>query len=602
MSTPLSTVPSDGDSLRRKYAEERSKRLRTDGNAQFHHLGDQLLKDPFTPVVEREPVTDHVTFTFIGGGFAGLLAGARVHEAGISDVRIIDTAGDFGGTWYWNRYPGVMCDTPALVYLPLLEETGYMPSQKWVHGPEIFEHCQRIGRQFGLYDNALFHTKVEQVVWEEEHSRWLVITNRGDRFTTSFLGMGLGPLCVPKLPGVPGIEDFTGESFHTSRWNYEYTGGTPDGAPLQNLADKVVAVIGTGATGVQVIPKLARDAGELFVFQRTPSGVDARNNAPIDPDWFESIATPGWQQRLQDNYVANWEGIFGRPGPDVEVKNLLEDNGFYPIAQRIRSAIHSVPPEEFSLERMITAIESVDDAAMEEIRARIGRIVEDQETAARLQPWYRQLCKRPCFHDEYLPSFNRPNTHLIDTDGKGVERITSRGVVANGIEYEVDCIVYASGFEHALSTLRSLTFEVIGRDKVSLAQEWADGTKTLHGMHVHNFPNLFIVQLAQAAFFGLNATSGWNDTAKTIGTVVGHAVSNGYREVENTQEAQDAWVELHLAQGASWGADECTPGYYNMEGQQADPSIVGYPAGTAAFFAYIEQWRASGEFESLKFS
>ncbi|MFE3188515.1 flavin-containing monooxygenase [Nocardia sp. NPDC059240] len=602
MSTPLTTVPADGDALRHKYAEERSKRLRADGNAQFHHLGDERLKDPFTPVVEREPITDHVTFTFIGGGFAGLLAGARVHEAGVTDVRIIDTAGDFGGTWYWNRYPGVMCDTPALVYLPLLEETGYMPTQKWVQGPEIFEHCRRIGRQFGLYDNALFHTKVEQVIWEEEHSRWLVITNRGDRFTTSFLGMGLGPLCVPKLPGVPGIEDFAGASFHTSRWNYDYTGGAPDGAPLHNLADKRVAVIGTGATGVQVVPKLARDAGELFVFQRTPSGIGVRDNAPIDPEWFQSIATPGWQQRLQDNYVASWEGIFGRPGPDIEVENLVGDTGFYPIAQRIRSAIHSVPPEEFSLERMMDAVGSVDDAAMEEIRARVGRIVEDGETAARLQPWYRQLCKRPCFHDEYLPSFNRPNTHLIDTNGKGVERITPRGVVANGIEYDVDCIIYASGFEHALTTLRSLTFEVIGRDKVSLAHEWADGTKTLHGMHVHSFPNLFIVQLAQAAFFGLNATSGWNDTAITIGTIVDHAVRNGYTEVENTQEAQDAWVEMHLTQGASWGADECTPGYYNMEGQQADPSIVGYPAGTAAFFAYIDQWRSSGEFENLKFS
>ena len=276
----------DKEKLRRKYMEERDKRLRADGNDQYLELKGQLahyLDDPYTPVTPREPKTDHVTFAFIGGGFAGLVTAARLKEAGINDVRIIEKGGDFGGTWYWNRYPGAQCDTASMVYMPLLEETGHMPTEKYAHAPEILEHCRRIGKQFGLYDNALFHTEVTDLKWDEAHSRWIIHTNRGDAFTAQFIGMGTGPLHVPKLPGIAGIENFKGHSFHTSRWDYDYTGGDPSGAPMDKLADKRVGIIGTGATSVQCVPHLARAAKELYVFQRTPSSVDVRANAPIDP-------------------------------------------------------------------------------------------------------------------------------------------------------------------------------------------------------------------------------------------------------------------------------------------------------------------------------
>src|SRR6476646_4519116 len=232
--TPL---PVDKDALRRKYREERDKRLRPDGNDQYVRLTGRFAhyaEDPYT--------------AFIGGGFAGLVTGARLKEAGVDDVRIIDKAGDFGGTWYWNRYPGAQCDTASFVYMPLLEETGHMPTEKYAHAPEILEHCQRIGKHFDLYANALFHTEVTDLVWEADRSCWRVRTNRGDEFTAQFVGMGTGPLHVPKLPGIPGLEDFKGHSFHTSRWDYDYTGGDPSGAPMEKLADRRVGIIGTGAT------------------------------------------------------------------------------------------------------------------------------------------------------------------------------------------------------------------------------------------------------------------------------------------------------------------------------------------------------------------
>jgi cation diffusion facilitator CzcD-associated flavoprotein CzcO len=290
----------DKGALLAKYRTERDKRLRPDGNAQYLPLKGRLAhyaEDSYTRVKPREAKTDHVTFAFVGGGFAGLVTCARLVETGVCDVRIIEKGGDFGGTWYWNRYPGAQCDAASMVYMPLLEETGHRPTEKYAHAPEILAHCERIGRQYSLYPNALFHTEVENLEWEEPNARWVIETGRSDRFTASFIGFGIGPLHVAKLPGIPGIETFRGHSFHTSRWDYEYTGGRPGGGLLDKLADKRVAIIGTGATAVQCVPHLARACTQLYVFQRTPSSVDVRANAPIDPDWFSSIATPGWQQR-----------------------------------------------------------------------------------------------------------------------------------------------------------------------------------------------------------------------------------------------------------------------------------------------------------------
>ncbi len=376
----------DKEALRRKYREERDKRLRPDGNDQYIRLAGQFgryLDDPYTPWTEREPKTDHVTVAFIGGGFAGLVTGARLKEAGVDDVRILDKAGGFGGTWYWNRYPGAQCDTASFVYMPLLEETGYLPTEKYAHGPEILEHCQRIGKHFGLYDNALFHTEVKDLEWDEARSRWIIRTGRGDEFTAQFVATGIGPLHVPKLPGIPGIGLFRGHSFHTSRWDYDYTGGDSSGAPMDKLAGRRVAIIGTGATAVQCVPHLARACRELHVFQRTPSSVDVRGNHPVDPEWAAAIATPGWQQRWLENFAANQSG-------GMADEDLVMD-GWTEIARRVRSKITALPPEDFTPAKMLAAFEDSDFEKMEEIRARVDAIVADPATAQKLKAWYRQL-------------------------------------------------------------------------------------------------------------------------------------------------------------------------------------------------------------------
>ena len=589
----------DKPALRQKYAAERAKRLRADGNDQYLQIqGDfaRYLDDPYTPRSERAAKTDHVRFAFIGGGFAGLATAARLVEAGVDDVRIIEKGGDFGGTWYWNRYPGAQCDTASMVYMPLLEETGHRPSEKYAHAPEILAHCQRIGRHYRLYDNALFHTQVKELRWDEAQSCWHISTDRGDAFTAQFIGLGTGPLHVPKLPGIPGLAEFAGHSFHTSRWDYAFTGGAAQGAPLHKLAGKRIALIGTGATAVQCVPHLAAACQDLYVFQRTPSSVDVRANAPITPDWFAGVAAePGWQQRWLENFTANQAGGNAR-------EDWVQD-GWTDLARRIRTQIMALPREAMTPQNMLAAYEDADFQKMSEIRARVDAIVQDAGTAAGLKAWYRQLCKRPCFHDAYLQAFNQPSAHLIDTDGRGVERITAHGVIAAGREYAVDAIVYASGFEVATPFARRSGFDLVGRDGLRLSDKWADGMRSLHGCHVHGFPNAFFVQPTQGANLISNVPHNLTEGGRTIAAIVGHALRSGHAQVEVTAEAEAAWVALLLSgTGRMLGSVDCTPGYYNNEGRESGMAAklaVGYPAGPSAYFKYLQDWRSSGSFVGL---
>ena len=599
--TTATTGTIDRDALRAKYREERDKRVRPDGNEQYLEPTGRfasLLVDPYVTPVPRDPCHDEVTVAIIGGGFGGLVTGAQLKLAGVDDVRIVEGGGDFGGAWYWNRYPGAMCDTAAMIYLPMLEETGHRPSMKYVFAPEIFGHAQRIARQYGLYDNALLSTEVTDLRWDEDASRWLVRTDRGDEFRARFVAMGTGPLHRPKLPGIPGIETFAGHCFHTSRWDYAYTGGDPS-SPMTELADKRVGIIGTGATAVQCIPPLGRDAGELFVFQRTPSSIDERNNHTIEPEWFDTLA-PGWQREWLFNFATLQTGGFAD-------EDLVKD-GWTDISQRIRDRVlaNAANGEVFDLEAFQRAYEESDDEKMEEIRVRVDRIVTDRETANALKPWYRQLCKRPCFHDEYLQAFNRPNVHLLDTDGRGVTRIDETGVWVGDQHVELDCIIFASGFEVGTEYARRSGYETTGRDGLTLSEKWADGMSSLHGVHVHGFPNLFVITPAQGANLISNITSNLVESGRTIACVVARALDTGAAEVEVTEAAEAEWIEMLESNPRSFGGDpSCTPGYYNNEGGEITRkmriSTSGYPMGPVAFFEFIDDWRRSGTFAGLEF-
>ena len=592
----------DPDALHAKYLAERDKRVRPDGIGQYvevkaefsHYVDDPYVEPGFT----RDPLFDHVEFVIIGGGFGGLLMGARLREAGFENLRVVEAGGDFGGTWYWNRYPGAMCDVESYCYLPLLEELGYMPKHKYSFAPEILEHSRAIARHYQLYDQALLQTRITELRWDEAQSVWIVSTDRGDRFTTRYVAMANGPLSRPKLPGVPGITEFEGHTFHTSRWDYSYTGGDNTGN-LTGLADKRVGIIGTGATAVQCVPHLGAWAKQLYIFQRTPSSVDVRNNCETDPDWFASLG-PGWQARRQENFntlVA---------GGDQE-EDMVHD-GWTDIFRHLTGA--AAKEASRKLGRRLSGHERgqlmmmADYRKMNQVRGRVDTIVRDNATAELLKPWYRQFCKRPCFHDEYLDAFNRPNVELVDTGGHGVERLTRNAVVANGREYEVDCLIFATGFEVGTSYTRRAGYDIIGKDGVTLSDYWADGLRTLHGLTVHNFPNCFFLGFTQTAIT-ISVPQALGEQARHVAYIVSQARERGATTVEPTVEGEQAYVdEVHsLARLGERFYRECTPGYYNSEGAAGNRAGFFsnmYGAGPLRFFELLREWRDAGDMAGLE--
>jgi len=587
----------DADALREKYRAERDKRLRPGGADQyialtgrFAHYNDD---DPYVaPGYTRAPINDDKDVIVIGGGFSGLLAGARLHEAGVKDVRIIEAGGDFGGTWYWNRYPGAQCDIESYCYLPLLEELGYIPKEKYSYVTEIFEHSRRIGRAYGLYDITLFQTRVTSIDWDEKAKRWIVSSNHGDRMRAKFIVMALGTATRPKLPGIPGIEEFKGQTFHTSRWNYDYTGGDTNGE-LTKLTDKRVAIIGTGATAIQCVPALGKWSKQLYVFQRTPSSVDLRGNKPTDHEWANSLQ-PGWQRARRENFA----GILtGQP----YTEDLVND-GWTSIFRTVMAVPKSDTP--LTPKEIGRIMETADFHKMNAIRRRVDdTVTKDKQTAEALKPWYRQFCKRPTFNDEYLPTFNRPNVELVDvSDAKGVERITNKGVVANGKEYEVDCIIFSTGFEITADFKRRLGIEINGENGTSLFEHFKKGIRTLHGFSTRGFPNWFYIGISQNAL-SVNMTAMFDDQAKHIAYIIQQTQQRQKATVQPTEEAQDDWVKLIQSVQINNRAflDACTPGYYNNEGN-AGTGLAGgtYTPGINAFNALLEDWRKQGDMKGME--
>ncbi|MEZ5735431.1 MAG: NAD(P)/FAD-dependent oxidoreductase [Novosphingobium sp.] len=583
----------DFDALTRKYDEERQKRLRSDAVGQYQPLSGKFAAfdvDPNAdPDLARDAVIRDADVLIIGGGFAGLLAGTHLRQRGVEDIVIVEKGGDFGGTWYWNRYPGIRCDVESYVYIPLLEETGLVPTEKYAKGAEILDQCQRIGRKFDLYRDALFQTQVTKLRWNEERQRWIVRTTRDDEIAARFVVSCTGHYSKPKLPGIPGIETFEGHSFHTSRWDYAFTGGNADGN-LTGLKGKKVAVIGTGSTGIQCVPPIAEWADHLYLFQRTPCSIDVRGNRPTDEKWASSL-TPGWQKQRIENFTYWTSGV--RQGEDMVSDgwtNLLSQP-----AAVAGGAIGDVDPEE-----MLRA----EIAKMEAVRQRIDAVVEDKATAEALKPYYHYFCKRPGFSDDYLHVFNRPNVTLVDTAGTGVERITPRGVVFAGKEYEVDCIVYASGFDFLTSYTKEAGLEIEGRDGQSLDTHWSRGARTLYGMQTRGFPNFFLMSLVQAGI-SINYIHIAEEQTQYIADVIAHCLSEEIASVEPTEEAETAWVEriLELSGARRAFLQSCTPSYFNYEGQERDDLELNMPfgGGPLEYLDLLEKARAGGFAEGLEF-
>jgi cyclohexanone monooxygenase len=592
----------DPTALWKKYQAEREKRLRPEGLKQY--IGttgafDHYADDPWLEKAVREPIVDEIEVAIVGGGFGGLLTGARLAQHGVKDVCIIEKGGDFGGTWYWNRYPGVACDTESYIYLPMLEEMNYIPSEKYAKGAEVQAHCRAIADRFGLYERAVFGTRVTEMRWDDATARWMVKTNRGDEIKARYVVAANGFIHVPKLPGVPGLTSFKGKTFHTSRWDFDYTGGDTNGN-LTKLADKTVAIIGTGATAIQCVPYLGEWAKQLYVFQRTPSAVGVRNDRPTDPSWAKSLEA-GWQKKRTENFTTIVTG--GREDED------MVDDFWTRIAFNV-SLLEGPDSGSAELARAsgFDVRQLADFQVMEDVRKRVDEIVTDPAVAERLKPYYNLMCKRPCLHDDYLQTFNRPNVELVDTsDFGGVERITESGVVVGGKEYKVDCIIFGTGFEIRTHLTRQGGYDIFGRGGASLTEKWKDGDATLHGVASHGFPNCFFVNYSQAGV-SANFVHFIDEQSKHIAHILHEAIARDVKTIEVSETAERGWVDtiVETASSATLVSlasfqDTCTPGYYNDEGVKGRPAQSrSYAPGLVPYVRLLEAWRDEGSLQGLE--
>ncbi len=551
------------DEVKQKFAEARDLRLsyRPEGQKQYtSDLTGELAKyevDPWVEtVIERAPINDFVECLFIGGGFSALLTAARLREKGVESIRIVERGGDVGGTWYWNRYPGVACDVSAYDYMPLLDELGFVPNSFFAKGPEIFAHCQEIARRYDLYDLAVFQTTVTSTAWDEKAKLWRVTTDRGDTMSARFVICANGTLSKPKLSKIEGMDKFKGHSFHSSRFDYAYCG--PD---LSNLKDKVVGIIGTGASAVQIIPRAGRAAKELYVFQRTPSAIDIRDDIPTDPDWAASLK-PGWQRERIRKHVESTAPGFG-------------------LTEEQKAELAALPREE-----KIRRQENQNIEHQMRIHARVEEIVKDKKTAEALKPWYMHRCKRPCYDDEYLPAFNLPNVHLVDTKGKGVTEINERGVVFEGQEYPVDVLIYATGFEVQVTGIYN---DIRGENGLSLNDKYAEGMRTVFGIHSSGYPNLFIMGGYQASF-QFNLTFMLQTQGQHIAECIKYVRDSNYATIDAAPETEEWWVqEVIRHRGKTNRNAECTPGYYNFEGESNRRQDGNYNGGMKQYVSHLNE-------------
>ena len=550
------------DAIKQKFAEERDLRLdyRPEGTQQYtSDLTGSFARyetDPYGgEIIPREPINDTVECLFIGGGFSALLTSARLREYGVESIRIVERGADVGGTWYWNRYPGVACDVISYDYLPLLDEMDYVPKNHYAKGPEILAHCQAIARKYNLYELAVFQTTVTSTIWDEEEEMWQLTTDRGDQMKARFVICANGTLSKPKLSRIKGMESFKGHSFHTSRWDYDYTR-----EDLSGLEDKVVGIIGTGATAVQAIPGLGASSKELYVFQRTPSSIDIRDDWPTDPNWARKLK-PGWQAKRRERAMR---------GPRLTEEQQAE-----------RAAM--------SREEKIRRQENANIDYMMRIHKRIDEVVKDAATADALKPWYMFMCKRPCFHNDYLPTFNRPNVRLVDTHGKGITEITAKGPVFDGTQYELDVLIYATGFEVQKTGIYN---QIRGENGLDLSDKYSSGIRTLLGIHSQGYPNLFIMGGYQASF-QFNLTDMLQSQGDHIAACIDYVRRHDYQSIDVTPEAEEWWVrEVIHHRGKTTRNQDCTPGYYNFEGEFQRRQDGNYNGGFPKYVTHLTEVRA----------
>ncbi|MDX3660017.1 NAD(P)/FAD-dependent oxidoreductase [Streptomyces sp. ID05-26A] len=578
----------DPEAVRAKYLRHNKSRVTRTVDDQLSRASRPVADgDPFVTVrTEREPLLDEVDAIIVGGGFGGLVTAAHLRKAGVPRVRVIEAGSGFGGVWYWNRYPGAACDTEAYVYLPFIEEVGVMPSEKHPGAAEIRDYAERLADHFGLRGDACLQTRVTEARWEADAGRWVVKTDRGDEMRARFLCVSAGNLDRPTIPDVEGLDSFEGAAFHSSRWDFTFTGGDGPDGEMTELEGKRVAVVGTSASAIQFVPYLARYAREVTIFQRTPSIVRPRGNRPTDPGWYLA-QPPGWQRERIENIMASVENP---PGHKPE---RLVDDAVLSLSRLVADWALNPPPQ------VAAHVEGADPATrmlitnyalMEKIRAEMTALVDDPVTAELVMPYYNFGCSRPQVSDTYLQALNRTNVTVVDTRGRGIEQVTRRGIICGGKEFEVDCIVFGTGFDIDGGRAPAGKFPIVGRDGQVLADKWAGGVRSLHGVHVAGFPNFFTVGTITQAALSFVFTYQLDQQAQHVATMIQRCAEHRIASIEPTPEAEARWAEELTSRIAAVDLD-CPPN------DLVTFVRSGHPGGGLMYGKVLQRWQADNGFE-----
>ncbi|KAJ5757322.1 uncharacterized protein N7511_006016 [Penicillium nucicola] len=596
----------------RRYDSEREKRLRPEGFAQYVELDDTADMYPAERIASNDNLIREETFRvlIVGAGFGGLLFAVRLLQTGFCQahqILLVDKAGGFGGTWWWNRYPGLTCDVESYIYMPLLEEMNYMPSHKYVSGNELREHAKRIADRWRLTNRGLFGTKVDRFDWSDEETQWSVQVTTKDHaaaiLKSEFVILAGGLLDSPKRPKLNGLDTYQGHVFHTSRWDYAYTGGSPENPIMSQLCDKTVGFVGTGATAVQAVPHLAQWAKKLIVFQRTPSSVDVRDNSVTDPTWWETMTQekgPKWQRERMENFNSFVSNDTMRQ--DVNMVNDAWSQ--MPSFSALIGSPKSLQPD------YLAWMQSLDINRQGKIRHRVEATVTDPATSQLLKPWYPGWCKRPCFSDNFLQAFNKPNVKLIDTEGKGVQTVSDRGIVVDGRVINLDAIIFGTGYSLGSNTACEHV-PIIGRDQKTLKQKREEeGMASLHGIMSSGFPNLFFPGPYQAGA-SPNQVYVLDQLAIQVAYIISAAGRGSKIQrfmVVPSSAAEEGWTkEVLLRARALEGVANCTPGYWNREGARLDEKETFKAArfciwgqGIKDYVDHLEHWRRDDRLDGLE--
>ncbi|QRK05688.1 NAD(P)/FAD-dependent oxidoreductase [Archangium violaceum] len=467
-----------------------------------------------------------VDVVIVGAGFAGLYMLYRLRQLGLL-VRVYEAGGGVGGTWFWNRYPGARCDIESMDYSYSFShelEQEWKWTERYATQPEILRYLNHVADRFDLRRNIQFDTRVTSAVFDEATNRWAIQTDGGARVSARFCIMATGCLSAAKVPDFKGLETFEGRWYHTGRWPHEAV----------DFTGQRVGVIGTSSSGIQVIPLVAEQAAHLFVFQRTPSFSVPARNTPIDP------AYESWMKANYAEYRRKARESRAGVVMDVNEKSALD------VSPEEREREYKARWEKGGTGFLgafsdLRIRRESNETAAEFVRARIRETVRDPAVAEALMPrTYPLGTRRLCVDTHYYETFNRDNVTLVDVKQSPIEELTPKGLRTRSAEYELDIIVFATGFDAMTGAL--LNIDIRGRGNVTLRQKWADGPRTYLGLAIAGFPNLFTITGPGSPSVFSNTIVSIEQHVDWLTDCIAYLMDRRFKCIEATVEAEDGWV------------------------------------------------------------